>query len=53
MYRSVLNEAGCADDLRSWLDGRLLTELWPTLWLPSALRRLWEDHFPQLIALRA
>lgn len=53
MYRTVLNEAGCADDLRAWLNARLLTQLWPTLWLPSALRRLWEDRFPQLGALRA
>lgn len=53
MYRSVLNEAGCAEDLGAWLNGRLLAELWPTLWLPSALRRLWEDAFPQLSAQRA
>jgi hypothetical protein len=53
MYRSVLNEAGSADDLRAWLDGRLLALLWPSLWLPSALRRLWEDRFPELSALRA
>jgi hypothetical protein len=52
MYRSVLNEAGSADDLQAWLDGGLLTRLWPTLWLPSALRRVWEDRFPELRALR-
>ena len=53
MYRTVLNEAGSAEDLRAWLDARLLARLWPTLWLPSALRRVWEDHFPELSALRA
>jgi hypothetical protein len=52
MYRSVLNEAGSADDLQAWLDGGLLTRLWPTLWLPSALRRVWEDRFPELRAPR-
>ena len=53
MYRSVLNEAACAEDLRSWLDGRLLAQLWPTLWLPAALRRLWEDHCPELCPAHA
>ena len=53
MYRIVLNEAGSAEDLRAWLDARVLARLWPTLWLPSALRRVWEDHFPELSALRA
>jgi hypothetical protein len=48
MYRSVLNEAGSADDLRAWLDGRMLAQLWPTLWLPAALRRMWEHRFPEL-----
>jgi hypothetical protein len=52
MYRSVLNEAGSAEDLRSWLDARVLARLWPSLWLPAALRRLWEDRFPELTALR-
>jgi len=52
MYRSVLNEAGSAEDLRSWLDARVLAHLWPSLWLPAALRRLWEDRFPELTALR-
>jgi hypothetical protein len=52
MYRTVLNEAGSAADLRAWLDARLLAQLWPSLWLPSALRRVWEDHFPELSALR-
>jgi hypothetical protein len=53
MYRTVLNEAGSADDLRAWLDGRLLARLWPTLWLPAQLRRLWESRFPELRAMPA
>jgi hypothetical protein len=52
MYRSVLNEAGSAEDLRAWIDARLLAHLWPSLWLPAALRRLWEERFPELGALR-
>jgi hypothetical protein len=53
LYRTVLNEAGCVEDLRTWLNARLLTQLWPTLWLPPALRRAWESRFPELRALRA
>lgn len=51
MYRAVLNEANSPDDLHSWIDRRLLVQLWPSLWLPAALRRLWESRFPELAAL--
>jgi hypothetical protein len=50
MYRTVLNEAASADDLKSWIDGRILRQLWSTLWLPAAVRRLWESRFPELTA---
>jgi hypothetical protein len=53
MYRTVLNEAGSVDDLRAWIDGQKLAQLWPTLWLPPKLQRLWERRFPELAALRA
>lgn len=53
MYRSVLNEAGSSEDLRSWLDSKLLAQLWPSLWLPPALRRVWENRFPELGAQQA
>jgi len=53
MYRTVLNEASSVDDLRAWIDGQMLTRLWPTLWLPPQLQRLWESRFPELASLRA
>jgi hypothetical protein len=53
MYRTVLNEAGSTDDLRSWIDGRLLVQLWSTLWLPPQLRGGWESRFPELASRRA
>ena len=53
MYRTVLNEASSTDDLRTWIDGRLLVQLWSTLWLPPQVRRLWESRFPELASLRA
>jgi hypothetical protein len=53
MYRTVLNEAGSTDDLRAWLNGRVLARLWPTLWLPPQVRRLWESRFPELASAPA
>jgi hypothetical protein len=53
MYRTVLNEASSIDDLRAWIDGRTLAQLWSTLWLPPSVRRLWENRFPELASLRA
>jgi hypothetical protein len=52
MYKAVLTEASTVEDLDTWLDGDLLTRLWPTLWLPSQLRRRWEERFPELAATR-
>jgi hypothetical protein len=53
MYKVVLNEASSVQDLRDWLDRRLLVELWPTLWLPPQLRSQWESRFPELAARRS
>jgi len=53
MYRTVLNEASSTDDLRAWIDGSVLVRLWPSLWLPPQVRRLWESRFPELASLRA
>jgi len=52
MYKAVLNEASTVQDLRDWIDERVLIELWPTLWLPARLRELWESRFPELAARR-
>jgi hypothetical protein len=52
MYKAVLNEAGTVQDLRSWINRRVLIELWPALWLPQRLRVLWESRFPELAARR-
>lgn len=48
LYERVLNEALQVADLQSYLNGDLLIELWPTLWLPQQVRDLWESRFPQL-----
>lgn len=48
MYKVVLNEAATVNDLNIWLNADLLRRLWPALWLPPQLRRLWEGTFPEL-----
>ncbi|MEU4421884.1 hypothetical protein AB0F81_14765 [Actinoplanes sp. NPDC024001] len=48
LYRTVLIEATKADDLHAFLDLTVLTQLWPSLWLPPDLRRAWEERFPEL-----
>ena len=48
LYRTVLIEATSAADLHGFLDRTMLTLLWPSLWLPSDLRRAWEERFPEL-----
>ena len=53
MYKTVLNEASTVTDLRTWVNAELLVQLWPMLWLPPRLRRLWERNFPELAAIRA
>ena len=48
MYQTVLNEASTLEDLSCWIDADTLRHLWPSLWLPSRLRALWEARFPEL-----
>jgi hypothetical protein len=52
MYRTVLMEASSADDLCAWIHRDVLARLWPTLWLPPQVRRLWESRFPELTLVR-
>ncbi|MEV4847660.1 hypothetical protein AB0K20_31180 [Micromonospora matsumotoense] len=49
MYQTVLNQAATVADLRQWLDGDTLRQLWPCLWLPTRLRALWQARFPELV----
>ena len=49
MYQTVLNQATADADLRRWLDAATLCRLWPSLWLPSRLRLLWQARFSELV----
>jgi hypothetical protein len=52
LYRTVLNEAASPTDLHTYVDRATLLQLWPTIWLPTAVRRSWESRFPELVSLR-
>ena len=48
MYALVLREARQREDLRSWLNGVILAQLWSELNLPRGVRNAWEDRHPAL-----
>ena len=49
MYERVIREATRIDDLRTYLNGAVLREVWRSLFLPVRVRRIWEERFPDLI----
>ena len=53
LYRTVLNEAATPDDLYAYLDQATLRRLWPSMWLPEAVRQAWEEQFPELATSRS
>lgn len=52
LYRAVINEAAVPTDLHTYLERDTLLRLWPTMWLPIAIRNEWEAQFPELAELR-
>lgn len=48
MYERVIREATRPGDLREYLNGAVLREVWRNLFLPARVRRMWEDRFPDL-----
>jgi len=48
----VLREAARIEDL-AYLNGEMLTALWPDLYLPKGVRHAWEDQHPELHAAPA
>jgi hypothetical protein len=52
LYEVVLREASEARDLCAWLDADVLLRLWPQLFIPPKVRRLWEERFPHLAQAR-
>ncbi len=48
MYERVLREAQDVEDLRRFLNGAVLRQVWHRLFLPRRVRELWEGRFPDL-----
>jgi hypothetical protein len=48
MYENVLREAIRVDELRAYVNGAVLPEVWPDLNLPRAVRAAWEARHPRL-----
>ena len=49
-YERVLVDAVRAQDVTPLVNARRLRELWPGLFLPTRVRRLWESRFPGLVS---
>lgn len=48
MYERVIREAMQVDDLRSYLNEKVLHQVWRDLFLPARVRQSWEERFPDL-----
>lgn len=48
LYMRVIRESTHVEDLRRFLNTRVLMRLWSELVLPTRVRALWEDRFPSL-----
>jgi hypothetical protein len=48
MYERVLRESMNVADLRNYLNGAMLRQVWSRLFLPRRVRDLWEGRFPAL-----
>lgn len=53
LYRTVIIEAASSEDLHAFLNGAMLRRLWSYLWLPSAVRQMWQARFADLAAIDA
>ncbi|MEJ3743328.1 hypothetical protein WEI85_08585 [Actinomycetes bacterium KLBMP 9797] len=50
MYERVIRESMRVEDLRAYLDGQTLRQVWRRLYLPRRVRDLWEGRFGGLRA---
>jgi hypothetical protein len=53
LYRTVIIEAASPEDLHAYLNAALLRRLWSYLWLPLAVRQMWQSRFADLAAIDA
>ncbi len=52
VYEIVLRE-GTPEDIREYVDGTLLVDLWPELVLPAAVRREWQPLIDAVVGRTA
>ncbi len=52
MYEMVLVRAASLQDVRAWVDPRLLVRVWPLVILPERLTDGWENRIPELARAR-
>jgi hypothetical protein len=52
MYERVIREASRIDDLRTHLNGAVLSDVWQSLFLRVRARRIGEERFPDLASPR-
>jgi hypothetical protein len=48
VYEVVLQEAADAEEVARYVNGAVLVEVWPRLFLPRRVRQRWEERFPEL-----
>jgi hypothetical protein len=48
VYERVLREAATTDEVARYVNGAVLVAVWPLLFLPQRIRRVWEERFPEL-----
>lgn len=47
-YETVLVEAISTEEMCSYVNGSVLVQVWPRLWLPQRVRQSWEGRFSAL-----
>jgi hypothetical protein len=52
LYEIVLREACTTDELATYLNQNMLLQLWSRLYLPTGVKRAWEDCHPTLRSAR-
>ncbi|MBO0692086.1 MAG: hypothetical protein J2P58_04230 [Acidimicrobiaceae bacterium] len=48
LYERVLREAPDTKEVGRYVNGAILVEVWPRLFLPRRVRQRWEERFPEL-----
>ena len=50
VYERVLREAATTAEVARFVNGAVLVEVWPRLFLPRRIRENWQGRFPELVS---